>query len=77
MVWLKVKGTAQTVDVQLPNTVKHRSVTGDTLIIAPGLSHEVTDEEWDFIKEKCPRVVESLVFAKPCDSSSISQPAKP
>lgn len=68
MVWIKVIETARGRDVDLPETVKHRSIVGGTLILTPGASREVTDEEWEHIKQAHPDLlagIQVLGDAKP------------
>ncbi len=51
LAWIQVKKTAKRGrDINLPESVTHRSVQGDTLILVPGHSYEVTTEEWNLIK---------------------------
>jgi hypothetical protein len=50
MVWIRVLPQAIGRPVQLDGGVKHRSVEGDTLLLTPGHSREITDEEWAFVQ---------------------------
>lgn len=50
MVSIRVLPEAAKRDINLPESVEHRSVKGDTLYLVPGMSREVTREEWAFIK---------------------------
>lgn len=49
MVHFKYNGPL-THDVNVPEEVAHRS-GGDAILITPGSSHEVTDEEWFWLKK--------------------------
>lgn len=52
MVWLRVLPTAVGRDIELTPEVAHRSVDGHTLILTPGTTREVTEDEWSFIQGK-------------------------
>lgn len=51
LVHIRVLPTAQRRDVNLDETVTHRSTDGDALFLVPGQSKEVTRDEWAFIKQ--------------------------
>ena len=51
MVWIKLSDTVREGrDINLPDSLAHRSVEGNTLILTPGRSQEVTREEWEHIQ---------------------------
>lgn len=53
MHWVKYSKTAPGGrDVNLPETLAHRSVEGDTLLLVPGANYELTDEEWAFLERE-------------------------
>ena len=37
-------------DLDMPSTVAHRSVTGDSLFLISGHSYEFTDDEWAWLE---------------------------
>lgn len=61
MVWVRMLPTARKgLDVDIPKTLAHRSVHGDTLMFVPGQSHELTEEEWEHIQTAHPELLRSL-----------------
>lgn len=50
LVWIRVLPQGIGRAVQLGDEVKHRSVDGDTLLLTPGCSREVTQDEWEYIQ---------------------------
>lgn len=51
MKWILLRETAKSGrDVDLPDSVVHRSVRGNTLILVPGHSRTITADEWEHIK---------------------------
>lgn len=48
MRWMRYSGEKR--DVDLPATVAHRSVEGDTLMLIPGANYELTEEEWKHLE---------------------------
>lgn len=61
MRWIRVLTTAPSKDVNLPSSVRHRSVPGHTIIVTPGKSMELTDEEWSHIETAHPDVAACCV----------------
>lgn len=52
MKWILLSASARSGrDIDLPESVSHRSVKGNTIILTPGKSRTITDEEWAYIQE--------------------------
>ena len=50
MYWIRILPTCPGGrDVDLPESVKHRNTEGDTIILVPGQTMEVTAEEWKYL----------------------------
>lgn len=52
LVWIHVLPETSGRQVQLTPEVRHRSVDGDTLLLTPGTTREVTEDEWTFIQRE-------------------------
>lgn len=82
LVWLRVLPEADSRSVQLPADVKHRSVDGDTLLLTPGQSREVTEDEWthlqrehaDYLSNNVKRLDNEASGAKADNSKAPRQP---
>jgi len=55
MVFIRYSGPRPR-DINLPETVNHRSAGGSVLLI-PGANVEITDQEWAFIRDSHPDVL--------------------
>ena len=65
LAWVKMKPTAKRGrDITLPESLTHRSVAGDTLILVPGQSYELTVEEWDLIKAEHKDLLSDLMVLR-------------
>jgi len=56
MVRFRILPRAKGKDIDLPDSISHRTCKSSLLLI-PGQSHTVTDEEWDFIKKNHPDIL--------------------
>lgn len=54
LVWIRVVPQGVGRAVQLTDEVRHRNVDGDTILLTPGCSREVTEDEWSFIEREHP-----------------------
>ena len=61
LVWIRVLPEGSGRAVQLEPSVKHRSVDGDTILLTPGCSREVTEDEWTFIQREHADLLPSIV----------------
>lgn len=57
LILAKTASNTPKLDVNLPTSLRHRSVAGDTLFIVPGATYELTPDEWEFIKTKHSQVI--------------------
>lgn len=60
LVWIRVLPTGKGRPVQLTPEVRHRSVDGDTLLLTPGMSREITQDEWQFVQSAHPDLLPSI-----------------
>jgi hypothetical protein len=77
-VWIRVLHQGKGRDINLPKTVAHRSVKGNTLKLMSGRSREITDEEWAFIKAKHADLLPGIeVLSNKPDKHDAPAPAAP
>ncbi len=69
LVWFRMLPGAPKRSVQLPAEVRHRSVDGDSLLLTPSSSREVTEDEWQHIQSAHPDLLPHIVV-KPSQSMS-------
>ena len=60
LVWIRVFPTGKGRHVQLTPEVRHRSVDGDTLLLIPGMSREITQDEWQFVQSAHPDLLDDI-----------------
>lgn len=56
MPWVKFTGPSPA-DIDIPDDLAHRSVGGDTLMLIPGSSYELTNDEWNFLLKQHPGLI--------------------
>ena len=54
--WMRYSGPSR--DIDLPATVAHRSVEGNTLMLVPGSSYQLTEDEWKHLESAHPGLLE-------------------